>query len=68
MRKKEILKRALSGMLAFTFCITTFSGCGQKDDMDKTGGKEALAQAEKIDKEHIFKQEDIKGILEDKRA
>ena len=64
MRKTEILKRVLSGMLAFTFCITT-SGCGQKDDMVKAGGKEALAQAEKIDKEHIFKQEDIKGILED---
>lgn len=64
MGKTEILKRVLSGILAFTLCITAFSGCGKKDDAASAGGKEALAQAEKIDKEHIFKQEDIKGILE----
>ena len=58
MRKRNIIGKTTSIILAFTLCITSFTGCGKKKITE-----EDLAQVKQIDKNCIFKQEDFPGIL-----
>ena len=62
--KNKVKKLCFS--LAVVLCVTSFTGCGKKKDgVADNGNKGAAAGAAKIDKEHIYKQEDLEGILED---
>ena len=58
MRKRNIIGKTTSIILAFTLCITSFTGCGKKKITE-----EDFAQVKQIDKNCIFKQEDFPGIL-----
>ena len=58
MRKRNIIGKTTSIILALTLCITSFTGCGKRKITD-----EDFANAKQIDKNCIFKQEDFTGIL-----
>lgn len=58
MRKRCIAGKVTSIVLAITLCATSFTGCGKKKSTS-----EAFEEAKKVDKNCIYKQEDIDGIL-----
>lgn len=58
MRKRNIIGKTTSIILALTLCITSFSGCGKRKITD-----EDFVNAKKIDKNCIYKMEDFTGIL-----
>lgn len=59
MGKKRFVGRLVSGMLVSVLLATSLTGCGKKKDNGVS-----LEEAKKIDKNCIFKQEDLEGILE----
>lgn len=58
MRKRNIIGKTTSIILALTLCITSFTGCGKRKITD-----EDFVNAKKIDKNCIYKMEDFTGIL-----
>ena len=59
MRKVGTVKSTVCSILVLLLCVTSITGCGKK----KNNGV-SLEEAKKIDKNVIFKQEDMEGILE----
>ncbi|SFU37208.1 ABC transporter substrate-binding protein [Butyrivibrio sp. M55] len=59
MGKRQFVGRAVSCLLVSVLLATSMTGCGKK----KNNGV-SLEDAKKIDKNCIFKQEDLEGILE----
>ena len=60
MRNRCIAGKITSIVLAITLCATSFTGCGKKKSVT-----EAIEEAKKIDKNCIYKQEDLDGIIAD---
>ena len=60
MRKRSCLKRTVCYGLILSLCVTSFTGCGKKKS-----AQAVLEEAKKVDKNCIFKPEDIEGVLED---
>ena len=60
MRNRCIAGKITSIVLAITLCATSFTGCGKKKS-----ASEAFEEAKKIDKNCIYKQEELDGILAD---
>ena len=58
MKKRNIIWKATSVILAFTLCVTAFTGCGKKKSAE-----DAIEEAKKIDKNCIFKEESYENIL-----
>ncbi|MBO4457135.1 MAG: extracellular solute-binding protein [Butyrivibrio sp.] len=56
--KRNIIWKATSVILAFTLCVTAFTGCGKKKSAE-----DAIEEAKKIDKNCIFKEESYENIL-----
>ena len=59
MGKRRFVGRVVSGLLVSVLLATSLTGCGKKKDKGVS-----LEEAKKIDKNCIFKQEDLEGILE----
>ena len=59
MRKVGTVKSTVCSILVLLLCVTSITACGKK----KNNGV-SLEEAKKIDKNVIFKQEDMEGILE----
>ena len=60
MKKASLVKRVAVCILASTLLASSMTGCGKKKE-DK--GAEQLKQAKEIDKEHIFKEEELEGVI-----
>ena len=58
MKKLRAAGKAASIIMAVTLCVTAFTGCGKKIDTD-----EVFEQAQKIDKNCIYKAKEYEGIL-----
>ena len=61
--KNGELKRIACCIIVTSLCITTFSACGNKKNTSV--GDSAVSKVGEADKEHIFKQEDLDGILDE---
>ena len=61
--KNGELKRIVCCIIVTSLCITTFSACGNKKNTSV--GDSAVSKVGEADKEHIFKQEDLDGILDE---
>lgn len=57
---KRFAGKLTSMILGLTLCVTSFTGCGKK-----AGSTEAFGEATEIDKNCIYKQEELTGILGD---
>lgn len=62
MRNRE-LKRIACCIIVFALGVTSFLGCGNKNS-SSVGGS-AVSEGGKVDKEHVFKQKDLEGIIAD---
>ena len=60
MRSRE-LKRIACCIIVFALGVTSFSGCGNKNS--SSVGDSTVSKGGEVDKEHVFKQEDLEGIL-----
>ncbi|MBO4457502.1 MAG: extracellular solute-binding protein [Butyrivibrio sp.] len=60
MNKVCLVKRIAVCFLASLLFVSSITGCGKKN---AGGNKDVLNQAKVIDKDHIFKEEEIKGII-----
>ena len=58
MRKRSLVGKIASIMLLVPICATSLTGCGKKKSSE-----EAFAEAQKIDKNCIFKPEEYEGIF-----
>ena len=70
MKKVRIFKTVVSCILIMTVIATTVTGCGKKkeDNNQSAKGTDAealLNEAQTIDNEYIFKQENVEGVLVD---
>ncbi len=59
--KNGDLRRIVCCIIVASLCMMTFSACGNKKN--NSAGDSAVSKAGETDKEHIFKQEDLEGIL-----
>ena len=62
MRNRE-LKRIACCIIVFALGVTSFSGCGNKNS--SSVGDSAVSKSGEVDKEHVFKQKDLEGIIAD---
>lgn len=62
MRNRK-LKRIACCIIVFALGVTSFLGCGNKNS-SSVGGS-AVSEGGKVDKEHVFKQKDLEGIIAD---
>ncbi|SCX89783.1 ABC-type glycerol-3-phosphate transport system, substrate-binding protein [Butyrivibrio hungatei] len=62
MRNRE-LKRIACCIIVFALGVTSFLGCGNKNS--SSVGDSAVSKSGEVDKEHVFKQKDLEGIIAD---
>ena len=62
MRNRK-LKRIACCIIVFALGVTSFLGCGNKNS-SSVGGS-AVSKSGEVDKEHVFKQKDLEGIIAD---
>ena len=62
MRNRK-LKRIAYCIIVFALGVTSFLGCGNKNS-SSVGGS-AVSEGGEVDKEHVFKQKDLEGIIAD---
>ena len=58
---KRELKRIACCIIVFALGVTSFSGCGNKNS--SSVGDSAVSKSGEVDKEHVFKQKDLEGII-----
>ena len=57
------VRSVVCSILVLLLCVTSFTGCGKKNDAANSGGNETSVEPGKVDKNQIFKAEKIDGIL-----
>lgn len=62
MRNRK-LKRIACCIIVFALGVTSFLGCGNKNS--SSVGDSAVSKSGEVDKEHVFKQKDLEGIIAD---
>ena len=63
MKKVGAVRSVVCSILVLLLCVTSFTGCGKKNDAANSGGNETSVEPGKVDKNQIFKAEKIDGIL-----
>ncbi|MBO4457501.1 MAG: extracellular solute-binding protein [Butyrivibrio sp.] len=61
MKKVCLAKRIAVCIFASAILVSSLAGCGKKEK--SKSGNTALSNAKKIDKEHIYKEEEIEGVI-----
>ncbi|MBO4457504.1 MAG: extracellular solute-binding protein [Butyrivibrio sp.] len=64
---KKIIKKITCGILVTVLSVSAVTGCGKKEDKknQKADNVAVLKDAQSIDVEYVFKQEDLEGIIEE---
>ena len=62
MGKSIFLKKVTVSVLAMAVLVSSVTGCGKKES---SADVKSVNQIEEIDKDHFFKEEEIKGVIEE---